>query len=677
MLVALFLLFGGSLSPGLATAQTQEAPRLRVGTTLVRTASPGETHAFRVDIDRDRFVFVAVRQEGVDVRVRVVGPEGDTVDVVDSPNGRWGIEPAILVGEDAGSYRVEVEPLEEETQDGEIRVTLERDDPLADTPEGKVNQLFAPWDQPDYPGAAVAVAVDGEIAFSGGYGEAQVEYGIPITPTTVFHVASVSKQFTGFALAMLVDQGLVSLDDDIRTYLPEMPDFGHTITLRHLVHHTSGLRDQWNLLSLAGWRMDDVISKDQVLQVISRQQELNFPPGEEYVYCNTGFTLLGEVVTRVTGTPFPEWMAENVFEPLGMTRTHFHEDHQLIVPDRAYSYVENYEEGLKKAVLSYANVGATSLFTTVEDLSKWMVNLDEATVGGRGAVDLLQNTRGILNNGDTLSYAMGISAGEYRGLKTVGHSGGDAGFRTHAVRFPDHGVAVNVLSNLGSFNPSQMALRVAGVYLEEEMAAAEAAEAQEGEPATALEEPAADETFTLDPATLETYEGSYELQPGVILRLEVSDGRLVAEGPGLPPVALLPTGPDAFTVEGFPVELTFNRDADEAITGMTVLQEGQEQVAEKVAPFDPESVNLTDYEGRYYSPELETFYDLRVEEDAFEAVHIRHGSIALTPSGPDAFTGAAFFMGQVTFERDSAGQVEMMLVSSGRVRNVRFERTGG
>jgi hypothetical protein len=357
-----------------------------------------------------------------------------------------------------------------------------------------------------------------------------------------------------------------------------------------------------------------------------------------------------------------------------MTRTHFHEDHQFIVPGRAYSYVENYEEGLKKAVLSYANVGATSLFTTVEDLSRWMVNLDEATVGGRGAVDLLQNTRGILNNGDTLSYAMGISVGEYRRLKTVGHSGGDAGFRTHAVRFPDHGVAVNVLSNLGSFNPSQMALRVAEIYLEEEMVEAEAAA---GEQATTPDKPAADEAFTIDPTTLEGYQGHYELEPGVILRVEASDGRLVAEGPGLPRVALLPTGPDAFTVEGFPVELTFNRDADEAITGMTVLQEGQEQVAEKVAPFDPESVDLTDYEGRYYSPELETFYDVRVKEDALEAVHIRHGSIALTPSGPDAFTGAAFFMGQVSFERDSVGRVGLMLVSSGRVRNVRFERTEG
>jgi CubicO group peptidase (beta-lactamase class C family) len=489
---------------------------------------------------------VGVEQQGVDLLVRVLGPAGDTVKVVDSPNGRWGLEPVLLTEVSPGAYTLEVVVLDGEDRDGDFQVTFLESGPVATTPEDRVRQLFLPWDREGSPGASIAITRDGEMVFADGFGEAQVEYGISISSQTVFHVASVSKQFVGFAIAMLVDQGRISLDDDIREYLPEIPDFGETITIRHLVHHTSGLRDQWNLLSLAGWRMDDVITRDQVLRVMSKQTELNFSPGEEMVYCNTGFTLMGVIVTRVTGTPFPQWMSENVFGPLGMTRTHFHEDHELIVPDRAYSYREDQEDGLKNAVLSYANVGATSLFTTSEDLAKWLVNLDEGVVGGGSVVRLMHDTRAVLNNGDTLGYAMGLSIGEHRGLRTVGHSGGDAGFRTYAVRFPDQELTVNVLSNLGSFSPSELAFGAAGIYLEAELAEAEVEdEEEEGEET-------AGEAVELDRETLQRYSGDYELAPGVVVSIRLQSRGLTAVGPGLPPVNLVPLSDVRFQVEGNP-----------------------------------------------------------------------------------------------------------------------------
>ncbi len=201
----------------------------------------------------------------------------------------------------------------------------------------KVDELFANWDKPDSPGASLAVIKKGEVIYRKGYGSAHLEYDIPITPSTVFHVASVSKQFTAFAIAMIADQGRLSLDDDIRKHVPELHDFGRTITIRHLVHHISGIRDQWELLAVAGWRLDDVITTEHILKMARNQRELNFEPGYQYLYCNMGFTLLAEIVARITGKSFREWTEENIFKPLGMSDTQFYDDHERIVKNRAYS----------------------------------------------------------------------------------------------------------------------------------------------------------------------------------------------------------------------------------------------------------------------------------------------------------------------------------------------------
>src|SRR6185436_1924774 len=234
----------------------------------------------------------------------------------------------------------------------------------------KVDKLFANWDKPDSPGAALIVVKDGAVVYKRGYGSANLEYNIPITPATVFHVASVSKQFTAFAITMLAKAGKLSLDDDIHKYLTELPDFGQKITIRHLLHHTSGLRDQWELLAMAGWRLDDVITKEHILKMVRHQKELNFSPGQEYLYCNTGYTLLAVIVERITGQSFREYMQETIFKPLNMTGTHFHDDHEMIVKNRAYSYRPYGPQDFKLSALNYANVGATSLFTTVEDMAR-------------------------------------------------------------------------------------------------------------------------------------------------------------------------------------------------------------------------------------------------------------------------------------------------------------------
>lgn len=640
----------------------QEATPLRPGEPVARKLAPGQAHVYGVELRAGQFVLGQADQRGVDVIATVRGPSD--VEIGQFDGSARGPERFSFVTEAAGAYRVVITPyLDSET--GEYVLSLDRVEAAAPTPEGRVDQILAPWDRPGSPGAAVAVARNGEILYANGYGYAQLEYDVPIRPTTIFHVASVSKQVTAFAVAMLADQGRLSLDDDIRTHMPELPDFGPTITIRHLIHHTSGLRDQWNLLALAGWRLDDVITRDQILRLVRRQRELNFEPGNEYLYCNTGYTLLAEIVARVTGQPFPAWTRENLFEPLGMTRTHFHDDHQRIVPGRAYSYelAPGPESGYRKAVLSYANAGATSLFTTVEDLTRWMRNLETGRVGGAAVVERVR-TRGVLNSGDSIPYGFGLVHDTFRGATTVGHGGGDAGFRASVIRFPEHGLSIAILSNVASFDPTSVSYRVATAYLEDALGPDRA-------PAGAG---AVADRVTVDPAILRGYEGSYRLGD-LVAEVAAEDGRLVVTAPGRPRLELEARSPTEFHNPTANVEVTFARD-DEGATRFVFRRAGGELEARRVPPFDPDTVDLAEYTGEYDSPELETTYHLVVEDSTLVARHIRHDPIALTLTGTDTFSGGEWFFGRVRFERDAEGTITGLRVSSGRVRDVLFRKRG-
>ena len=333
-----------------------------------------------------------------------------------------------------------------------------------------IDALFAPWDTPDTPGAALVITLGDSIYHARGYGVAQLEYGVPITPTTVFLVASVSKQFTAYAVALLAVQGALRLDDPVRKFVPELHETTPPITIRQLVHHTSGLRDEFGLLALAGYRMDDVITKDNILRLAYRQRKLNFDPGAEYLYSNTGYTLLAEITERVTDETFSDWTRKNIFVPLGMSESHFRDDHTSIVQNGAQGYLTS-DVGYKAQLVNYASVGASGLYTTALDLAKWLQNLKHGTIGGE-TVRSLVHERGVLSNGDTLSYAFGLRHGQFRGTPRVGHSGSHRGFRTWAGRFPAHDLGIIVLSNLEEFNPSAMALKVAGLFVEDEGLAA-------------------------------------------------------------------------------------------------------------------------------------------------------------------------------------------------------------
>lgn len=331
--------------------------------------------------------------------------------------------------------------------------------------EAHVDSLFASVDQPDTPGAAVVIMRGDSIHFAKGYGVADLEHSIPITPNTVFMVASVSKQFTAYGIALLTTQAKISLDDPVTDYIPELASFTPPITVRHLVHHTSGLRDEFNLLALAGYRMDDVITKDAILRLIYRQNDLNFDPGERYLYSNSGYTLMAEIIERVSGQSFSEWTHDNLFIPLGMTNSQFREKRGQVIENVASGYITA-PGGYKAQRVNYSSVGASGLYTTALDLGRWLTALKRGDVGGTPTRELA-HSRGILSNGDTLTYAFGLSYGRFRGTQSIGHSGSHRGFRAWAGRFPDHDLGIVVLGNLEEFNPSNMALKVATFFIEE------------------------------------------------------------------------------------------------------------------------------------------------------------------------------------------------------------------
>jgi len=455
--------------------------------------------------------------------------------------------------------------------------TLSNEEKLA----ARVDQIFEHFNA-STPGAAVAVVKDGKLLLAKGYGMANLEYDIPITEHTVFHVASVSKQFTAFSVYLLASQGKLKLTDNVREYIPELPNFGTPITINHLINHTSGLKDQWALLTLAGWRMDDVITQQQILKLIFQQTTLNFEPGSQFLYSNSGYTLLAEIVTRVSGKSFSEFTHDNIFQPLAMTNTQFYDDHEKVVKNRAYSYTEH-NGSYNKQILSYANVGATGLFTTVADLSKWALNFDKHIVGDTELFNTF-NQAAKLNNGEpailavidgeTIYHAKGQFFRRYRGLELYNHTGGDAGFRTYLARFPEKNISFIVLSNVKSFQPLQTGLDVAELYLSDALTPRQPDMSQTTNAAT---EPS-DNKAVID--NLLQFSGDYistELETKY--SVSVRDDGLVMSHFRLNDTMLSVTGKDRFTGNiWFPVQVQFVRDKQNTVRGFTVSNFGAKNV---------------------------------------------------------------------------------------------------
>jgi len=656
-----YVLLIAFLTVNLSLAQSEKG-KLEIGKTQSHKTTSEEKHYFTLDLKKDQFIFLKVLQKGVDLQITTYDTNGEEMADFDSPNGTDGPELIQFNSTEKGAYKVAVYPFNKEALTGDYEITLVAVNPKAESKNDQVDEAFFLWNQKDGPGAAVAVQKDGVIIYKKGYGMANLEYDIPVDPSTVFHIASVSKQFTAYSILLLEADGKLSIDDDIRKYIPEVPDFGKTITLQHLVTHTSGMRDQWNLLAMAGWRLDDVITKEHVMKLVSKQKDLNFDPGEEMVYCNTGFTLLAEVVARVSGKTFAEFTEERIFRPLKMSNTLFYDDHEKIVKNRAYSYYSD-ANGYKKSVLSYANVGATSLFTTVEDLSLWANNFSEIKVGNQDIINSL-NTRAILNSGDTIGAAKGQFIGTYKGLKEISHGGADAGYRTFLTRFPEENFSVAVFGNSASFNSGELAHKVVDIYLKDQLLN-EPVEEESTKDKT-------DEKLALSSKLIDSYIGDYELQPGFIISVSEESGSLMAQATGQQIISLEPVSETEFKVKGVDASIHFIPNGGAKVGSIKLHQGGQIMDAPRLADFDKSEVNLDDFTGEFYSDELSTSYHFKIKDGKLVAEHPRISDIELTPSKKDFFSGNQWFFGQIEFKRDQGGNISSCEVSAGRVRNLKF-----
>ncbi len=343
----------------------------------------------------------------------------------------------------------------------------------------QVDELFAEWDGETSPGGVVGIFMDGRIIYSKGYGVANLDYDIPITPQSVLRIGSISKQFIAMCIAMLAEQGKLSFDDDIRTYLPEMPDYGNQITIRHLLHHTSGIREYLALVNLIGKPEGSVFgyTTRELVELLSRQQKLNFEPGSQFSYTNSGYFLLAEIVTRVSGMKASAFAQENIFEPLSMTQTRFYDDPNAIIRNQAFGYSPKRDGGYRLDILRSDVIGDLGVITTVEDFLHWDNNFYENKLGAR-TKDLITMmfTRGRTSNEEELSYAMGLEFDSYRGLKTMGHGGSAVGYVAEFLQFPEQRFSVVILSNLSSFRPGRLARQVADLYLADQLSEVQASD---------------------------------------------------------------------------------------------------------------------------------------------------------------------------------------------------------
>ena len=424
----------------------------------------------------------------------------------------------------------------------------------ADVDWRAVDDLFAEYNRSDAPGCALGVVRDGVLAYGRGYGMANLDHGIAITPQSVFRTGSLGKQFTAAAVAIAARDGALSLDDPVRRWIPELPSYPVEPTVRQVVHHTSGIRDYLTLMSLRGLRSDDYYSNAEVRAAIARQRELNFTPGSDYLYSNSGYFLLGEIIREATGMTLREYADAKIFGPLGMPHSHFHDDHNHIVPGRATGYAPT-EDGYRISVTTLDMVGDGGVFTSVEDLAVWV---DALNADRLGLNEVLESTVA-LTGGEANDYAFGQVVGRYRGLRTVGHGGSFVGYRANILRFPEEDVSIVLACNRADANPGAMARQVAEIVLADRLG-----------PAAAEESPGsgtgADRSYEPGPVQgPDAYEGTYHSQElDVDYHLSVDEGVLrLRAGAGID-TELLQLAPDHLR-GGRGLELRFRRQGGQVV----------------------------------------------------------------------------------------------------------------
>ncbi|MGQ0540043.1 MAG: serine hydrolase domain-containing protein [Gemmatimonadaceae bacterium] len=540
-------------------------------------------------------------------------------------------------------------------------VSLASSPVFAQQPGARVDSLFAAFNRTDSPGCAVGVYQSGKVVYAKGYGIADLEQGVPITPQTAFYIASTSKQFTAASIALLAQQGLLSLDDDVRKYVSELPDFGRPITIRHLIHHTSGLRDYLSLFGLTGGRTDSPFTEADFFDLIARQRTLNFSPGEQYSYSNTGYVLLAIIVKRASGKSLRDFAAERIFAPLGMSHTQFRDDHTLPIPRRAIGYTRRAAGDFRMSVPNFDMVGDGGMYSTVEDLARWDANFYDPRVGGPAFIELI-HTRGVLSDGELTTYAFALDSSAYRGATTIRHGGAYGGYRSQLVRFPKQHFSVAVLCNIATANTDALAQRVADIYLDSALATVASGESAPAHSATSLTS-----------GELSRFVGVYlNERTNVVRRIVLREGKLFYNRGGTNESELMPLGNDRFVMrEQPPADVSFRAASDGP--RMEVAGSGQRpNVFRGVRPADTVWARLASGAGTYSSEELGLVWKIGLRHGKLVLERPRSDVVVLEATFEDAFMDPNGNI-LLRYERDTGGRVTGLRVSLGeRVRNIHF-----
>ena len=511
----------------------------------------------------------------------------------------------------------------------------------------KIDRLFAKWDRPDAPGVVVAIARDGETIYSRGFGRASLEHNIPLTPETVTESGSVAKQFTAAAVLVLAERGRLSLDDSIRKHLPEMPAaLADRITVRMLLNHTSGLRDIHGLFDLIG-RPSYSSSHDnaEVVRVMSRQRDLNFPPGTEYNYCNAAYILAAVIVERASGQSFGAFSTEHVFQPRGMTHTRWRDDFTAVIAGRASGYSPRAGGGYAIDT-PYSNlVGNGGLLTTAEDLLKWNLSLDHAT-GEWGRVVSALQTPSKLSDGHEIDYGLGLTIADVGGVKEISHGGSTSGYKTFLARFPERRVSFTLLGNAGDFNPGPAAHALTRLLLD-------------------LPAPAAPKRIGVPAAELAALAGMYHApQTDDLLRLTVREGKLFGGGG-----EWVPIGPGRFTNANGGATFSFSNDTPRRLQ---ITSQNATVDYRAVAAVKPSAAELAVYAGTYRSDELDVAFGITVQAGRLSVGRWPGPALTTEPTFADGFMLGRGWHG--TFTRDVAGGINGCELTNGRCRRVKFSR---
>jgi len=537
----------------------------------------------------------------------------------------------------------------------------------------RIDAVFKTWDNENSPGCALAVIRDGKILYKNGYGIADLEHKVAIEPNTVFYIGSVSKQFVSMCILLMEEEGKLSLDDDIRKFLPEIPDYGIPITIRHLIHHTSGIRDYLTLWALSGRDYLDYIPKDAVYKLICRQRELNFKTGEQFLYSNSCYFLLAMIVEKASGVSLKEYAENKIFTPLGMNNSCFHDNVLDLIPNRAFGYNSRGDGQFGNMIMRFDLVGSGGVYSTVEDLYKWDQNFYHNVLGaGRQSLIDTMLTNGKFSNGKEVDYAFALTNKEYKGARVVEHGGALGGYRSQLIRFPDNSFSVALLSNLESFDPTGLAYRVVDNVFAKELGIEGVPEPEKRDEADVDEEvkPVERTEIEIDPDILERYVGRYQLAPEFYINITVQNGRLKGQATGQDMIDLYPESDTKFFLKIVDAQIVFLSEDDSMASQLTLFQNGQEIVGKRVEDKIMSIEELEIYTGYYFSDELQTKYELVIEGNSLALQAGYLPPMILSQSGDDSFAGRV----KILFQRDKDDNILGFIMDAGRVRGLNFLR---